>query len=488
MLSLTKQRFLKAGSEYTHVALYHKLTVDFDTPISLFHKLEADFLLESVESETTIGRYSIIACGKQVEFVLRGREIGVTEFSPDKSPQRAVHTLPNPLDLVQSYLSEFKLPDLPDDFVPFYGGLIGYLGYETVRYFEDVPTEAAGKFPDGILVMPDVVLIHDNFKRCAYLIRVTPTASGAAGYEHTAALFQDLLTRLQAPTEVVPLPDLKGAPAPVKANFKKDRFLRAIAKCIDYIRNGEAVQVVLSQRFEVKTQAEPLHIYRRLRHLNPSPYMYYLRFDDFHLIGSSPEVMIRVENGEIILRPLAGARPRGASAQADARLEADMLSDKKELSEHLMLVDLGRNDLGRVAETGSVKVVDYMSVQKFSHVMHIVSTIKAKLRPDKTVFDAIAATFPAGTLSGAPKCRAMEIIAELEQARRDYYGGMALCMGFNQYLNSCIAIRTMLLQDQVAYIQSGFGVVADSKPEREYDESLNKAAALFAAINAKLEK
>lgn len=497
--------FLKDSFSYTHIPVYEVFPADFDTALSLYTKIEGDFLLESVENGNNVGRYSIIAKGKQTEFVFEGKTLTINKYdNGNESNHSITHQTNNPLSIVKDYFSKIKVPHtsvMPADFPPFYGGAIGYLGYETVTYFEDIPIKQDdNSVPDGILIIPDLVLVLDNVKQLVYVIYClelaeTKRKTEKLGVEHKYRQAEEkiaiVLTQINTP---IPNPYYKDmgktddsdddSQLAILSNFKRDEFLKAVEKCREYIHRGDVIQVVLSQQFKVKTGASPLDLYRTLRNLNPSPYLFFLDFGSFQIIGSSPEMMVRVIDDQILLKPIAGTRPRGKSVEEDNALAKDLLQDAKELSEHLMLVDLGRNDLGRVAKAGSVLVEAYMSVERYSHVMHIVSSVKADMRHDKDVFDVIAATFPAGTLSGAPKIRAMEIITELEPSKRGPYGGMVLTLGFNLNLNSCITIRAMLLKENETIIQVGAGLVADSNPESEYQETLNKAQALFQTIKA----
>jgi anthranilate synthase component 1 len=334
------------------------------------------------------------------------------------------------------------------------------------------------------MVVPGVVLVYDSVKRSVFIIALTSPNSDPAGSHRSAVQrIEEICQSLEKPLHLQDSePEVQAKKPPVTHRMEKQQFLAAVSRCKEYISQGDIIQAVLSQQFTVKTGAAPFEIYRTLRVLNPSPYLFFLDFDDFFLIGSSPEVMVRVQDGELLLKPIAGTRKRGRSIDDDDTAARELLADPKERAEHLMLVDLGRNDLGRVAAPGSVRVTDFMKVEKYSHVMHIVSTIKAQLDEHYDVFDVIRASFPAGTLSGAPKIRAMEIITELETLKRGPYGGMVFNLGFNGNLDSCITIRTILLKGNTAYIQAGAGIVADSDPEKEYLETLSKAGASIDAI------
>lgn len=478
MINPDRTTYLKDAAVYRVIPVFKELRAEFETPLSVYLKSSGMFLLESIERGENVGRYSIIACGRKAVITLRGRRIEIRE-----NGQAPIDTeSANPLENIRDYFAKLKAPAY-DGLPPFFGGAIGYLGYETVQYFEDIPVFAAEDgVPDGILLIPEMALIYDSVKRSLFLIAATmPGANPSREYDLAVKLIDDMSGRLSKP-----LAPTYGPRTASKVEFEsltqKNEFLAGVEKCKAHIRRGDAIQVVLSQLFRAEISVPPFDIYKSLRMINPSPYLFFLDFGDFSLIGSSPEVMVRVQDREIMTKPIAGTRKRGATLSEDSRLARELLTDPKEKAEHIMLVDLARNDLGRVAKVGSVEVVDYMSIEKYSHVMHIVSTVKAELGEGYDVFDVIRATFPAGTLSGAPKIRAMEIISEIEGCRRGPYGGMVFYMGFNGNFDSCITIRTILAKDGSALIRAGAGIVADSVPENEYVESVNKAQALFRAI------
>ncbi len=483
MLFPDLKRYIEDARTYKTIPVYKKVVADFETPLSIFLKVQAKFLLESIERGENVGRYSIVGLGKRSAITLRGPSIEIVENTGGvESVVRK--ELPNPLEEVRRYFSEWKAPEY-DGLPPFYGGAIGYLGYEAVRYFEDIPAAANdGGMPDGLMVIPEVLLVFDSVQRSLFIV-VSTVPGDDPGREYGRAVeriaeISGLLARPLAPRE-------RAGGAEdfiVEPDMEKERFLGCVERCKDYIGRGDIIQVVMSQRFSVRTKASPFEIYQKLRMINPSPYLFFLDLDELCLIGSSPEVMVRIQNGELLIKPIAGTRTRGASIAEDSRLAKELLEDPKERAEHLMLVDLARNDLGRVAAPGSVEVDDFMRVERFSHVMHIVSNVKAKLDGAFDVFDVIRATFPAGTLTGAPKIRAMEIIAEMETERRGPYGGMVFNLGFNGNLDSCITIRTIVMKDGKAVVQAGAGIVADSVAEKEYEETMNKAGALIEALRA----
>lgn len=482
MIYPSKEQFADDARRFNLIPLSLETRADFETPLSLFQKVKGRFLLESVEQNGQVGRYSFIALGELARFELNSNKIRITAGGKDES-----FTLDNPLEKVRDYFKTIRAPDYGDKLPPFYGGAIGYLSYETVSYFEKIEVNDKGRLcPDGILIVPETLLAYDNMKRSVQIIESVPLAenekNAAEVYARSAEKLQGILAKISGNLtyeSVAPFKDEK--PEPQSLTSEKD-YQKGVEKVREFIAAGEIIQAVLSQRFSVATKAPAFEIYRSLRVLNPSPYLYYLDFGDFQIVGSSPEVMVKLKNGELLLKPIAGTRRRGSSVAEDEHLALDLIRDPKERAEHLMLVDLGRNDLGRVAVPGSVEVADYMAVEKYSHVMHIVSTIRALVDPTKDAFDVIRATFPAGTLSGAPKIRAMQILADLEPVARGPYGGMILNLGFSGNMDSCITIRTLVLKDGVATLQAGAGIVADSVPEKEMEECRNKAGALLAAI------
>ncbi len=465
------------------VPVYTEVIADLETPVSAFLKLENSpysFLLESVEPGAGIGRYSFLGGEPSLVFKSRGGEVEITE----RGRTRKVRTR-NPLMFLKGLLENYR-PVVDETLPPFSGGAVGYVSYDCARYFEKLPSEKLDELglPDLSFMVADTLLIFD---RLTNKIKIVANAhiegDPDAAYSDAVSRIETLLGRLLGTspgTYFQPPADRPGGEL-VSQTRQKD-FERAVRAAQEYIRAGDILQVVLSQRFSAPLSAPPFNVYRALRTINPSPYMFFLRFDDLHLVGSSPEIMVQAADGEVRLRPIAGTRPRGISKLEDERLEAELLADPKELAEHVMLVDLGRNDLGRVAVPGSVRVDEMMAIERYSHVMHIVSDLRGKLDPARDAYDAFAAAFPAGTVSGAPKIRAMEIIEELEPFHRGPYGGAVGYFSFDGNLDSCILIRTIIIKDKTAYIQAGAGIVADSVPEREHQECLNKAQALFRAV------
>ncbi len=475
------KKYLEDSKKFTVIPVYSEIRADFETPLSIYLKSKAKFLLESVERGENVGRYSIISLGTKCTIEAKGEKISIIENNGESS-FKMVKEEKNPLLAVREYFSRIRVPS-NEKLPPFFGGAIGYIGYEAIRYFENIPVkDNKDGMPDILMVIPETLLIYDSVKRTIFII-VTTFPKEKPEQEYQKAL-QNIESIKEMLSRDVELPEKKpsGRWSGFKSNMTKDYFLECVRKSKKYIEEGEIIQVVLSQKFQVKLEGDVFEIYKALRIINPSPYLFFMNFDDFFLIGSSPEVMVKLRNRELLIKPIAGTRPRGATVSEDAQIARELLSDEKEKAEHIMLVDLARNDLGRVSRPGSVEVTDFMSIEKYSHVMHIVSTVKSEIDDSKDVFDVIAATFPAGTLTGAPKIRAMEIIHELEPERRGVYGGMVFYLGFNGNMDSCITIRTMLIKKGLAEVQAGAGIVADSVPEKEYQESCDKAKALLKAI------
>ncbi|HEX6971181.1 MAG TPA: anthranilate synthase component I [Limnochordia bacterium] len=484
--------FAALASKYNFVPVYEEVTADLDTPVSALWKLgetDTTFLLESVTGGEQLGRYSFVGNSAYARFSAQGKRVSITDPAGTRTCTAA-----DPLDCLREEMKSFRVAPLPG--LPrFFGGAVGYVAYDAVRLFErlgDGPPEELG-LPDLYFVLTDTVLIFDHARSRLKVVVTVPTAgvSARAAYEAAERRIDAVLDRLARPLPaasagrwITSEPPRRRLPAGLESNFTREDFLRAVERCREYIAAGDAFQIVLSQRLRVPFTAEPFDVYRALRGSNPSPYMYYLRCGDVWVVGSSPEVHVRAENGRAQLRPIAGTRPRGRTEAEDEGLERELHADEKERAEHVMLVDLARNDLGRVCEYGSVTVDELMVTERYSHVMHIVSNVTGRLRPDRDAFDLLRATFPAGTVSGAPKVRAMEIIDELEPSRRGLYAGAIAYFGFSGNMDSCIAIRTAVIKDGWAYVQAGAGIVADSVPEREYEESMNKAGAVLAALEA----
>ncbi|MEQ3725103.1 anthranilate synthase component I [Alcanivorax sp.] len=479
-------QFARQG--YTRVPVVREVLADLDTPLSAYRKLASGpytYLFESVQGGERWGRYSIIGLPATEVVRITGQRVQV-----DGPSGRQQQDVADPIAWVETYRQAYRSPDLPN--LPrFNGGLVGYFGYDSVRYFEPrlgpAPGEDVLGVPDILLMRSEEVVVFDNLRGALFLVvHVDPAEEGVL--MRAEQRLDELETQLRSP---LPEPEHTVYGEPVDENdfhneFPEESFKAGVEKVREYILAGDVMQVVPSQRMSCPFQAPALDLYRALRYLNPSPYMFYLDLDDFHIAGSSPEILARAEQGRTTVRPLAGTRKRGANEAEDQALEQDLLADPKEIAEHLMLIDLGRNDIGRVSKAGKVEVTDQMVVERYSHVMHIVSNVDGELRDDMGPLDVLRATFPAGTLSGAPKIRAMEIIDELEPTKRGVYGGAVGYIGFNGDMDTAIAIRTAVIKDQRLYVQAGAGIVADSVPQSEWDETMNKARAVFRAVNMAL--
>jgi anthranilate synthase component I len=456
---------------------------DLLTPVGAWLRLgeghPPGFLLESVEGGAARGRYSVI--GIAPDLVWRCRH-GTAEIARAGDGFHA-ETIP-PLDSLRALVAEARL-DLPDALPPMAGGIVGYLGYDMVRQMERLPdrTRDALGLPEAMLVRPTLFAIFDTVRD--ELILAAPVRAGTT-HDQAAARIEAAHGALARPLPPLPPPPSLPAPAEPASNIERAHFLRIVSQLKDYIAAGDAFQIVASQRFSQPFPLPPIALYRALRRINPAPFLFHLDYGDFAVVGSSPEILVRLRDGKLTLRPLAGTRPRGATREADQALEADLLADPKERAEHLMLLDLGRNDLGRVAEPGSVRVAASFEIERFSHVMHLSSTVEARLRPGLSAIDALVAGFPAGTLTGAPKIRAMEIIEEQEPDRRGIYAG---CIGYfaaNGEMDTCIGLRMAVLKQGTMHVQAGCGVVADSNPETEWEETRHKARAVFRAAELAL--
>lgn len=469
-----------AAQGFNRIPLVVETFADLDTPLSLYLKLANQpysYLLESVQGGERFGRYSIIGLPAKTRIVAHGRNVEVLK---NNEVFEAVQDT-NPLDFVQNYQSRFKVP--PYQGLPrFTGGLAGYFGYETVRYIErrlaDTVKADHINVPDVLLMVSEELAVVDNLSGKLYFI-VYANPEEANAYNNARTRLADLIKRLR---QSVAIPESHPMPAnEAVSEFGEANFKAAVEKAKRYIFDGDIMQVVLSQRMSQPFAAPPLSLYRALRSLNPSPYMFYYDMGDHHVVGASPEILVRLEDGTVTARPIAGTRPRGKTREQDLALAEELLADPKERAEHVQLMDLGRNDVGRVAQTGTVKVTDNMMIERYSHVMHIVSNVEGKLKPSMDAIDVLKATFPAGTVSGAPKVRAMEIIDELEPSKRGIYAGAVGYLGFNGDMDVAIAIRTGVIKNNMLYVQAGAGIVADSVPESEWMETQNKARAVLRA-------
>jgi anthranilate synthase component 1 len=465
-----------------------EILADMDTPLSLFRRLDdgrTSFLFESAEGGEKWGRYSFIGAGARAVFRARGSQV---EWSGEGETQR-VDVAGDPLEFLRDRLAELQ-PVTPGDVeLPrFLGGAVGVISYDWVRFVEEVPDENPEEIgaPDLWFVLPETIVVHDRVRKTAFIVRhvhVPPQGDLTALYRQAEAAIEETIRCLRRP----PAPEVQyepvRTPMDIRRSMSREEFHEIVKRAKDYIEAGDAFQIVLSQQFRIPLQVDPFTIYRHLRVINPSPYLFFLRCEGPVVIGASPEILVRLEDGLIDVRPIAGTRHRGRTPEEDRQLEEELLADPKERAEHLMLVDLGRNDVGRVAEYGSVRVNEFAVIERYSHVMHIASNVQARLREGCDWLHLLRATFPAGTLSGAPKVRAMEIIDELETLRRGPYGG---CVGYIDYsgnMDTAIAIRTMFVKDGEIFLRTGAGIVADSDPEAEFQETMNKGRALIEAID-----
>ncbi|VXC93133.1 Anthranilate synthase component 1 [Pseudomonas sp. 8Z] len=484
---MTHEEFLRLAAEgYNRIPLACETIADFDTPLSIYLKL-ADapnsYLLESVQGGEKWGRYSIIGLPARTVLRVQGHEVVITTDGVEVER----HTSRDPLAFVEQFKARYKVPTIAG--LPrFNGGLVGYFGYDSVRYVE--PKLADGVNPDTLgtpdilLMVSDAVVVFDNLAGKMHAIVLVDPAEPDAFAQGQARL-RDVLLKLRQPITPrlgVDLAAAQGEEPAFRSSYSKADYEAAVNSIKEYILAGDCMQVVISQRMSIPFTAAPIDLYRALRCINPTPYMYFFNFGDFHVVGSSPEVLVRVEDGLVTVRPIAGTRPRGATEEADLALEQDLLADAKEVAEHLMLIDLGRNDTGRVSQVGSVKLTEKMVIERYSNVMHIVSNVTGQLKPELSAMDALRAILPAGTLSGAPKIRAMEIIDELEPVKRGVYGGAVGYYAWNGNMDTAIAIRTAVIKDGELHVQAGAGIVADSVPALEWEETLNKRRAMFKAV------
>ena len=489
---MKRERFQALADEgYNRIPLICEAPADLDTPLSTYLKLAEgpySYLLESVHGGEKWGRYSIIGLPCRQVLTVRGREVRIHE----QGELIESETVEDPLAYVEAFKARYRsAPIDPGDqgALRFTGGLVGYFGYDTIRYIEkklaDCPNPDPLGTPDILLMVSDEVVVFDNLAGKLYVI-VHADPSRAGAYDRAESRVRELIGKL---SDAVPAYGDAARQTPVAetdfvSGFTREGFETAVTKAREYITDGDVMQVVLSQRMSIPFRSRPLDLYRSLRALNPSPYMYFLDLGDFQIVGSSPEILVRLEDDEVTVRPIAGTRRRGHTEAEDQALEEELLADPKERAEHLMLIDLGRNDAGRVSRTGTVEVNEKMLIERYSHVMHIVSNVRGKLRPGLGAMDVLRATFPAGTVSGAPKIRAMEIIDELEPVKRGVYAGAVGYWAFSGAMDTAIAIRTAVIKDGRLHIQAGAGVVYDSRPELEWKETMNKGRAIFRAVAA----
>ncbi len=484
--------FSKLAGSADYVPVYRRILSDVLTPVSAFHRIDnggAACLFESVVGGEKVGRYSFLAAEPFQLIEARGTETTTTNYDAGTTSSTTLDSGPghNPLAELRDLVKDIrvaKLPELP----PFVGGAVGYAGYDTVRYVENLPNAPHDdrNLPDLSFAFYDHMIVFDNVQKTAIVVVLAKTQSDRQqAYDEACRRVDRLVEKLSARIDSLAPVDIEtGGEVTLchDSNFTQRQFQEAVRKCVEYIRAGDIFQVVISQRLSLPLAVDPFEVYRTLRVVNPSPFMFFLRTPHCTLVGSSPEIMVRVVDGKVTVRPLAGTRRRGRTEEEDQRLAEELLADPKERAEHVMLVDLGRNDVGRVAKYGSVEVSDVMVIERYSHVMHITSNVTGQLTDDRDAFDALAACLPAGTVSGAPKVRAMQIIDELEPHRRGPYAGAVGYIDFAGNMDTCIALRTMVIQNGAAHVQVGAGIVADSVPEREYEETLNKARGLLKAV------
>ncbi len=485
MLHPSLDEFRAVATPGALVPVYREILADLETPVSAYMKIAQGqshaFLLESVEQAGSLGQYSFIGANPSIIFRAKGTAVTVIRGGDEEN-----YTSENPLHELRKIMADYQpveMAGLPE----FHGGAVGYLSYDQVRFFETLPDENPDtlNLPDLYFVITDTMLLFDHVNNLIKIVSNVHVddntdAAYARGIEKIAALEAQLKQPL---SDVMVTPKASGLPDDIESNFSREAFCDIVNRAKEYICAGDIFQVVLSQRFRRPVTAAPVTLYRALRSINPSPYMLLMQFPDFSLVGSSPEVMTRVKSGRAMVRPIAGTRPRGKTAEEDRAYAVDLLADEKEIAEHVMLLDLGRNDIGRISKPGTVAPVPgkRMVIERYSHVMHIVSEVEGEMLSDCDAYDALAATFPMGTVSGAPKIRAMEIIDELETVRRGPYSGGCGYISFSGDMDTCILIRTMIVKEGTAYCQAGAGIVYDSDPDREYEETQNKAKALFRA-------
>jgi anthranilate synthase component 1 len=474
--------FKAKASQGNLIPVYREIMADLETPVAAFLKLDRgdfSFLLESVEGGEKWGRYCFLGCEPSILFQSKGRRVEITRGGHTEI-QEGVDSL----DALKQLMGEFH-PVEVDGLPRFFGGAVGYLSYDMVRFFERLPDQTVDDLnvPDSMFMLTDTIVIFDHMlQKIKVVSNALVDGPPEKAYQQAIAKIEELITRLHQPVPQRPTRQPPAGPLALTSNFSQEAYEQIVERAKEYIRAGDIIQVVPSQRLEAVIDVDPFDIYRTLRTVNPSPYMFYLKFRDLKLVGSSPEVNVRLEGSLIELRPLAGTRRRGRHTAEDREITAELMQDPKERAEHIMLVDLGRNDVGRVAKIGSVKVTELLQVEKYSHVMHLVSHVVGELAEGKDCYDVMRATFPQGTVSGAPKIRAMEIIEELEPTKRGPYAGAVGYFSYSGNMDTCIALRTMTVKGTTAYLQAGGGVVADSVPELEYEETLNKARALMRAI------
>jgi len=495
MFTPTEKEFLQLTKKGNLIPVYTEIPDDLDTPVSAYYRLARNckysFLLESVEGEEKVAQFSFLSCDPELIIQTKNNDAAITAIKNNKAIRQTKTFKDSPLSLIRDTLKKYTFVNLPG--LPrFCGGMVGFMSYDIVRFFEKLPHKSTDdlKLPDIVMILAKnlVIFDHRNHKiKILNCVSVNPDSSNqtkAQQYRKAIKEIQETSAKLQKPFSITKnrQKPSKQVQLKLKSNLTQGQFVQAVNQAKEHIKAGDIIQVVLSQRFEIPLTTDPFNIYRTLRVLNPSPYMYYLDFDGIQIIGASPEALIRCENGIVETRPIAGTRPRGQTDAEDATLIQDLLADPKEKAEHIMLVDLGRNDIGRVCKQGTVQVTEFMGIEKYSHVMHMVSQVRGVLDAQYDDFDVIKAAFPAGTVSGAPKIRAMEIIEDLENVSRGPYAGCIGYFSFSGNSDTCITIRTIVATNKKAYIQTGAGIVLDSDPKKEYTETVNKAKAQIKAI------
>lgn len=487
MIKPAREEFIALSKKGNLIPVYSEMFADLLTPVGAFLKIAKDsqyaYLLESVEGVEKLGRYTFLGADPSLVIQTSGRNgkkitnTGIEEFELEGDP----------LDEIKKVMSLYK-PAGTEELPLFFGGAVGYVGYDTVRFFEKLPelSEKDTDMPDVTMMLADTLVIFDNVKQKLKVVANAHVVGDPGDvYDEAVVKIKKLVSKLESEQSFkAGSSEAVNGKIEYVSNTEKENFKKSVEKCKHYIREGDIFQVVLAQRLAISLSVPAFDVYRALRTINPSPYMYYLRMGEWEVAGASPETLVRLENGKVTVRPIAGTRPRGENESEDIAYEKDLLADEKELAEHIMLVDLGRNDVGRVSKGGAVKVTELKTIERYSHVMHITSTVEGDIAEGKDCYDVLRATFPAGTLSGAPKIRAMEIIDELEPSRRGLYGGAIGYFGFSGNMDTAIAIRTLAVKGQTAYLGIGAGIVADSDPEKEWEETMNKGRALIKAVEA----
>ncbi|KJR43005.1 anthranilate synthase subunit I [Candidatus Magnetoovum chiemensis] len=489
------KKFKELSEKGNLIPVYKEILADMETPVCAFNKIKGkhSFLLESVVGGEKWARFSFLGDKPSKIIQSYGDQV---EIITENGEEKSVLTVKDPTETLRQELSKYKAVSV-GGLPRFWGGLVGYLGYDTVRFFERMPenNKPSLNMPDMLFMLTDTILIFDNLRQTIKVLSnayIDNTTTPEKAYSKAVEKIESTIERIRRCADTKPIELISSqTEAEFTSSFNsKASFLEAVDKCKEYIRAGDIFQAVLSQRFEIDTEVDAFNVYRALRVINPSPYMYYLNTGDGEIVGSSPEILVRLEDSKITLKPIAGTRKRGINTDKegidenkDKKMEEELKNDPKEIAEHIMLVDLGRNDVGRAAQIGTVKVTEMMTIEKYSHVMHMVTNVEGKLKEELDAFDLLRATFPAGTVTGAPKVRAMEIISELEPIKRGSYAGAVGYIGYCGNMDTCITIRTLIIKDGKVYVQAGAGIVADSVAELEFMETINKAKAMMSAVN-----